>query len=158
MGVHRRASGKGSATFLGFRPRDDQSASLGAEVRTWFEILLALGAYPGSQPESVSNDNPSVVSRTTPYVACRFPNGATSVAAHYRTHEESWPGGFHRDAKQDQEILARNPLPPATLALRDFQVNGHRVNFEGELAMAFRLDGAGSLIAFAGYNCQKVGH
>ena len=47
--------------------------------------------------------------------------------------------------KQDQEILARNPLPPATLALRDFRVNGHRVTFDGELAMAFRLDGAGSL-------------
>jgi hypothetical protein len=156
IGIHRRASGKGSATFLGFRPRDDQSSSLGAEVRTWFEILRALGAYPSSQSESVSDDNPSVVSRTTPYLACRFPNGTTSLAVHYRTHEESWPGGFHRDAAQDQEILARNPLPPATLGLRDFQVNGHRVTFEGELTMAFRLDGAGTLVAFAGYNCQKI--
>jgi hypothetical protein len=156
VGTHRLTDGDGSATFLGFRPRDDQSASLGAEARTWFEILLALGAYPGSGAEPARNDNPSVVSRTTPYVACRFPNGTTSIAAHYRTHEESWPGGFHRDEKQDREILARNPLPAATLALRDFQVNGHRVTFEGELAMAFRLDGAGSLVAFAGHNCQKV--
>src|SRR5208337_616892 len=44
LGVHRPLKGGGSATFLGFRPRDDQSASLGAEVRTWFEVLLALGA------------------------------------------------------------------------------------------------------------------
>jgi hypothetical protein len=156
VGVHRALAGPGSATFLGFRPRDDQSASLGAEARTWFEVLRALGAYPGSSPGAASNDNPSVVSRTTPYVACRFPNGATALAAHYRTHEESWPGGFQRDAKQDQAILARNPLPPAGLALRDFPVNGHRVTFEGRLAMAFRLDDAGSLAAFAGYGCRQV--
>ena len=114
VGIHRPTAGNGSATFLGFRPRDDQSASLGAEARTWFEILLALGAYPGSGAEPAGNDNPSVVSRTTPYVACRFPNGTTSLAAHYRTHEESWPGGFHRDAKQDRgdpraEPFARRP-------------------------------------------------
>ena len=156
VGVHRPTPGNGSATFLGFRPRDDQSASLGTEVRTWFEILLALGAYPGTGSEPARNDNPSVVSRTTPYLACRFPNGATTLAVHYRTHEESWPGGFHRDAAQDREILARNPLPPATLALRDFEVNGHRVTFEGELTTAFRLDGAGALLAFAGNNCQKI--
>ena len=66
MGTHRATARNGSATFLGFRPRDDQSASLGAEVRTWFEILLALGAYPGSGASRARNDNPSVVSRTTP--------------------------------------------------------------------------------------------
>ena len=96
------------------------------------------------------------VSRTTPYLACRFPNGATSLAAHYRSHEESWPGGFHRDAEQDRAALAKNSLPSAALSLRDFPVNGHRVTFDGELTMAFRLDTAGSLAAFAGYNCQKV--
>jgi hypothetical protein len=156
VGVHRSLPGNGSATFLGFRPRDDQAASLGAEVRTWFEVLLALGAYPGNQAGTAGNDNPSVVSRTTPYLACRFPNGTTTIGVHYRNHEESWPGGFHRDAKQDQGVLAKNPLPPATLALRDLPVNGRRVSFEGDLTMAFRLDGAGSLVAFAGYNCHKV--
>jgi len=125
-------------------------------LRTWFEILLALGAYPGSGANEARNDNPSVVSRTSPYVACRFPNGTTSLAAHYRTHEESWPGGFHRDAKQDQEILAKNPLPSAALELRDLQVNGHRVTYTGALTVAFRVDGTGSLIAFAGHNCQKI--
>lgn len=156
VGVHRRTNKGGSATFLGFRPRDDQAASLGEEVRTWFEILLALGAYPKSRPDAPANDNPSVVSRTTPYVAGRFPNGSTTVAVHYRSHEESWPGGFHRDAEKDKEALAQNPLPPDKLELRDFAVNGHRVSYYGSLAMAFRLDARGMLTAFAGYNCRRI--
>jgi hypothetical protein len=118
--------------------------------------LVALGAYPGSGGDKTGNDNPSVVSRMSPYVACRFPNGTTSLSAHYRTHVESWPGGFHRDAKQDQEILTRNPLPSAALQLRDFQVNGHRITYTGAFTVAFRLEGAGSLIAFAGHDCQKI--
>ena len=156
VGVHRANAKGGSATFLGFRPRDDQAASLGEEVRTWFEILHALGAYPKSGPDAPASDNPSVVSRTTPYLACAFPNGTTSIAAHYRTHEESWPGGFHRDAKQDAEILAQNPLPPDKLELRDFAVNGHRVTYDGVMTVAFRLNDRGALAAFAGHNCQRI--
>jgi hypothetical protein len=156
IGVHRAAAKGGSATFLGFRPRDDQAASLGEEVRTWFEILLALGAYPKTRAEASANDNPSAVSRTTPYLACAFPNGTTAVAVHYRTHEESWPGGFHRDAEKDKEAIARNPLPPDKLELRDFAVNGHRVTYDGSLAVAFRLDDRGALLAFAGHNCAKI--
>jgi hypothetical protein len=156
VGVHRALASGGSATFLGFRPRDDQSASLGKEVQTWFRILLALGAYPKSRPDAPVNDNPSVVSRTTPYLACSFPNGATSIAAHYRTHEESWPGGFHRAVKQDAEILARNPLPSDKLELRDLAVNGHGVSYDGSLAVAFRLAEGGAQAAFAGQNCQRI--
>jgi len=155
VGVHRAVGRMGSATFLGLRPRDDQSASLGAEVRTWFEILLALGAYPASRPDLEANDNPDAVSRTSPYVACRFPNGTISVAAHYRSHVENWSGGFHRDAKQDQEALAKNPLPSAALELRDLSVGGHRVTYDGELAMAFRVTES-RLEAFAGYKSQKI--
>ena len=156
VGLHRAVGKAGSATFLGFRPRDDQAASLGVEVRTWFELLLALGAYPASKPDLAANDNPDVVSRTTPYMTCRFPNGAISLAAHYRSHVESWSGGFHRDAKQDQEVLAKNPLPSAKLELRDLPINGYRVAYEGELAIAFRLDSAGLLAAFAGHKCRKI--
>lgn len=157
LGVHRALPKSGSATFLGFRPRDDQAASLGVEARTWFEILFALGAYAGSKPGGEINDNPSVVSRTSPYVACRFPNGTTTVAAHYRSHEESWPGGFHRDARQDEEALAKNPLPSPEIALKDFAVNGHRVNYRGAFTVAFRLDERGELLAFAGHECLKIG-
>lgn len=156
VGVHRRTSQGGSTTFLGFRPRDDQAASLGAEVRTWFEILLALGAYPKSSSVAPNNDNPSVVSRTSPYVACRFPNGATSIAVHYRHHEESWPGGFHRDDKQDAEILAKNPLPSDALQLRGFRVNGRSVDYDGILTVAFRLDDRGRLLAFAGHHSASI--
>jgi hypothetical protein len=156
VGLHRKLANAGSATFLGFRPRDDQAASLGSEVRTWFEILLALGAYPATRSGLAANDNPDAVSRTSPYVACRFPNGTVSVAAHYRNHIESWPGGFHRDAKQDQEVLAKNPLPSAELALRGLRVSGHSVDYDGELAMAFRLDATGTLAAFVGYKCRKI--
>jgi hypothetical protein len=156
VGIHRRLPKGGSATYLGFRPRDDQSASLGEEARTWFEILLALGAYPKIGPSAPKNDNPDVVSRTTPYVACRFPNGATTVAAHYRSIEETWPGGFHRDTKQDQEILSRNPLPSPKLELREFCVNGHCLNYDGTLTVAFRLDQHGQLAAFAGQECRAI--
>ena len=155
VGLDRKMAKTGRATYLGFRPRDDQSASLGVEARSWFEILLALGAYPASSPGAVTNDNPDAVSRTTPYVACRFPNGAVSIAAHYRTHVEAWPGGFHRDAKQDEEALARNPLPSAALELRDLRVNGRRVSYDGELAVAFRVE-EGVLVAFAGYKCRRI--
>lgn len=150
LGTHRRVGSGGTATFLGFRPRDDQSASLGAEARTWFETLRALGAYPGGA------DNPSVVSRMSPYVSCRFPNGTTTVAAHYRSHVESWPGGFHRDEKQDAEILKANPLPDGSLRLQDFQVNGYTVNYEGRLCVAFRVGKDQRLAAFAGAGCQGI--
>ncbi len=147
-GLHRRV-GEGSVTFLGLRPRDDQAASLGYEVRTWFEILKTLGAYPGA-------DNPAVVSRETPWLATRFPNGTTVVAAHYRSQVESWPGGFHRDAKQDAAILAANPLPPDRLELRDFRVSGHTVGFQGSLIVGFRLDAAQRLVAFSGHHCERI--
>ncbi len=156
VGTHRRLPKGGSVTFLGFRPRDDQSASLGKEVRTWFEILFALGAYPKIGSSAPRSDNPDAVSRSTPYVACRFPNGTTTVAAHYRSIEETWPGGFHRDAKLDKEILSRNQLPSPKLELRDFCVNGHCINYEGALALAFRLDQRGQPAAFAGHDCRAI--
>lgn len=149
VGTHYTLQNGGSATYLGFRPRDDQSASLGEEVRTWFEILRAVDAYPG-------DDNPSVVSRTSPHVACRFPNGTLAVAPHYARVVEAWPGGFHRDQKQDQEIMTRNPLSPAILDLKSLHLAGHTIDYSGELCMAFRLDPEARLIAFAGENCRTI--
>lgn len=155
VGVHRAVAGGGSATFLGFRPRDDQAASLGYETRAWFEILRALGAYPGSRAGS-DEDNPTVVSRCSPYLATRFPNGAIAVAAHYRRHIETWPGGFHRDAEADRLALEKNPLPDDRLDLREFRVAGRTLDFQGRLVMAFRLDARGRLIAFAGHDCASI--
>ncbi len=155
VGVHRRGPGGGSVTFLGFRPRDDQAASLGYESRTWFEILRALGAYPGSRADS-DEDNPTVVSRQSPYLATRFPNGALAVAAHYRRHVETWPGGFHRDAEADRKALEQNPLPDERLELRGLRLAGRRLDYDGRLVMALRLDERDKLVAFGGYDCAWI--
>lgn len=145
----RRAVGKGTATFLGFRPRDDQSRSLGYESRTWFEALRALGAHAG-------DDCPEALSRTTDYLCCRFPNGAVGIAPHFRETEEGWPGGFGRDAARDAEYLARFPPPSEAIALDNFLVAGHRVRYAGRHAVAFRADAGKRLIAFAGQGCRSI--
>jgi hypothetical protein len=156
IGTHRQSSAGGVAAYLGFRPRDDQSASLGYESRTWFEVLRALGAYRSSSAAKPVDDNPNLVSRQSPYLACRFPNGTITIAAHYRHHVESWSGGFHRDAKQDEAALAQNPLPSDRLALDDLAVDGHAVRYRGRLLVAFRLAPDGRLVAFGGYDCAAI--
>ena len=47
-------------------------------------------------------------------------------------------------------------MPSGALNLKDFSVNGHRLSFEGELVVAFRVDDRSALTAFAGHNCQKI--
>jgi hypothetical protein len=151
-----RKLGKGSCTFLGFRPRDDQSESLGYEQRTWFEILDALGAYPGTGTFQGINDNTEHLSRTTDYLCTRFPNKTTAVVRHYRTHPESWHGGFGRIRENDIRDLELNPLPSGGVELDQFRVNGHEVTFTGDLLVAFRLDEDGDLLAFHGRDCREV--
>lgn len=156
VGSHRPYKGGGSATYLGFRPRDDQSASLGYETRTWFEILLRLGAYPGTSRFRGVNDNTEYVSRTTDYLACRFPNGVTAIAPHFRRTEEGWQGGFARDRVKDAEYLKINPPPDAYLRLKKFKVNGHIVDYVGKGAVSFRVDDSGNLAAFSGQDCNSI--
>jgi hypothetical protein len=141
--------------YLGFRPRDDQSASTGSEIRTWFEILHALGAYPDSEAFDTP-DNPSSVSRLTGYLACQFPNGALAVAPHYRWHEENWPGGFFRDSESDSKAIDINPPPDDVIHLQDFCLSGQKVNFDGRHCLAWILDEAGRLKAFAGLDCSSI--
>jgi len=155
VGVHRLLASGGSATFLGYRPRDDQSGSLGYETRAWFEVLTALGAYPPTG-RFAENDNTEYISRTTAYLCCRFPNGAVTIAPHLREIEESWPGGFARDQEHDQAVLRRIALPSRRLALQDVAVNGHRVTYTGEGAVAFRVDEQGTLLAFAGSGATEI--
>ncbi len=149
-------AGKGNAWYFGFRPRDDQSASLGYETRTLFEILDKIGAYPATGTFSGINDNTEHLSRTTDYLATRFPNNATVVVRHYRTHKENWAGGFSRNAAEDDIVLAENPLPVDTIELAGFRVNGHEVSYNGRLTMAFRMNDRKELIAFEGENCKEV--
>ena len=149
-------SGKDGAYYFGFRPRDDQSSSLGYETRTLFEILDGLGAYPPTGKFSGINDNTEHVSRTTDYLATHFPNGATAIVRHYRKHRESWSGGYSRDREEDARVLEENPLPSAEINIKDFKVNGHEVDFRGRLNMAFRTDDNNQLVAFEGHETNRV--
>jgi hypothetical protein len=173
VGTWRALSGGGTAVVLGFRPRDDQSASLGYEARWWFDILSKLGAYPppclknghlaevdlrSSRPPKAEdvNDNTEYLSRTTDYLVCRFPNGAIGLAPHLRNLEECWPGGFARDAEKDKAIVAKLTLPSEQISLKDFKVNGHTVSYEGQRAVTFRADGNGTPIGFCGTNTNQI--
>ena len=132
----------GQALTFGFRLRDDQAASTGSEARAWFEVLQAVGTYPGQ-------DNPTVISRQTPYVAGAFPNGALALAPHFCQHEENWPGGFFRDQAADQRALEETPLPEDWIEVRDFAIAGQVITYRGRHAVAWRMDGE-RLEAFAG--------
>ena len=143
IGTHRTLPTGGSATFLGFRPLDNQSASLGYDTRTWFDVLNTIGAYPAS-PQGpgmvLPNDNTEVLSRTGDYIACRFPNGAVTIANHLKLAEERWwDGGFSRNAERDAKYMEENPLPPDTISLKGFRVNGHTVDYDGNQIVAFRV-------------------
>jgi hypothetical protein len=156
VGTQRVLPGGGSATFLGYRPRDDQSRSLGYEARNWVEILDALGAYSPTGRFPGLNDNTEHVSRTTPYLVCRFPNGAVAIAPHLREVEEDWRGGFSRDREADRAYIAANPPPSEAIRLRDFKVNGHSVTCDGARAVCFRVNQRGELIAFAGGQAREI--
>ena len=148
-------TGKGNAWYFGFRPRDDQSASLGYETRTLFEILDRVGAYRSTGAFANVNDNTEHVSRNSDFLATRFPNGATLIVKHYRNHRETWDGGFSRNEEADIKALAANPLPSADLELENFKINGHEITYTGRLTMAFRLNADKELISFEGQNCNQ---
>ena len=149
-------SGKGKAWYFGFHPRDDQSASLGYETRTMFEILNVCGSYPASGKYPNVNDNPTYISRTTDYLATCFPNGSNMIVKHYRTHAESWEGGFSRSKEADQKALELNPMPSDTMLLNNLKINGHQLTYHGKLTMTFRTDAANQLIAFEGHRCMEI--
>ncbi|MFO7631286.1 MAG: hypothetical protein R6W76_02045 [Caldilinea sp.] len=155
IGTCKRYASGGQAIYLGFRPRDDQAASTGVEVRTWFEILDALDTYPSST-SGTTNDNPTVRSRTTEYIACTFPNGAVAIASHYRHHEEAWPGGFFRDPRLDEQIIRDHPLPDDIIELNNWTVNGQSITYHGRHTLIWRRDHKGQLVGFAGCQCTGI--
>jgi hypothetical protein len=155
VGTLKSYPGGGQAIYLGFRPRDDQAASTGSEARTWYEILYALEAYPDSGVFE-DNDNPTVISRSTRYLACSFPNGTTAVAPHYREQEENWPGGFFRKEEDDQRIMETDPPPSDAIDLHEFHIAGQTVSYQGRHAVAWRTGVGGGLAAFAGVDCSGM--
>lgn len=155
VGVHHRL-GEGSFTALGFRPRDDQSQSLGYETRFWFDILHTLGAYAPSNRFGEVNDNTEYLSRTTPYLCCRFPNGALAIAPHLTSVVEQWHGGFARNEEEDSALLQKISLPRGTITLTDFCIHGLNVSYDGLHSVTFRIDEEGNLLAFAGRHTNEI--
>lgn len=161
VGVLKRFPSGGQSLYLGFRPRDDQSASTGNEQRTWFEILERIGAYPGSERSAqegvaTQNDNPVVISRKSDFLASAFSNGARAVSRHFRLHEENWQGGFFRDAEQDKKALSGIPLNTQSIELTEFRMTGQTISYKGEHCLAWRLGEDGHLLAFAGLACEAI--
>lgn len=147
--------GRGYAYYCGFRPRDDQSASLGYETRTLFDILNTIGSYPSSG-KFEENDNPTYLSRNSDFFVSSFPNGATAIVKHYKSHRENWEGGFSRNQEADEKALKDNPMPSSQLDISELKANGHVVTYQGDMNMAFRTDDEGRLIAFNGKQCTDV--
>ena len=147
--------GKGAFYYLGFRPRDDQSQSLGYETRTLFETLNEAGAYPPTGTIKGVNDNSSVVSRTSDYFVTTFPNSTTMIVRHYRTHRENWEGSYSRNTEKDDIALAKNPLPSDIVDLNNAAICGHRITYKGRQWLAFRAD-KNNLAAFIGNDCKGI--
>ena len=101
VGLQKEYTGGGAAVYLGFRPRDDQSCSLGADVETLFSILKEFGCYEEKGCEISSRPAESR------YIYNRFPNGTVTLANHMRTIREGWYGTFYRDEKRDCGNLKR---------------------------------------------------
>ncbi len=152
IGSYRKL-GKGIAVFLGCRLRDDQSASTGQDVRTLFEVLDTLGAYPKSDA-APTEDNPEWLSRTRDdYFFARFGNGAVAVAPHFKGIVEQWPGGFFRNEEQDKPIVERLTLPPMQVRLEGQWVAGHQVSVSSTAPVFWRLNDQGELLAIA---CNRL--
>jgi len=148
VGTLQEYRGGGRALYLGCRARDDQSRSTGEDLRTLFEALCALGAYPGA-------DHPERVSRTTEILANRFPNGVVTVTNHFRHLPEQWPGGFKRDPEVDAPIVARLNLPPDVLDLRELALDGHRITYQGAEVLSYAV-AEGKLAAFCGQGTTGI--
>jgi hypothetical protein len=147
VGTIKRYASGGCAMFLGFRARDDQSASTGRDLHALFDALCAAGAYPGA-------DNPERLSRTTDILANRFPNGAITVTRHFRDLPEQWPGGFKRNPEKDAALVARLNLPPNQLKLA-LRLDGHTVSYQGGEMLTYAVK-RGRLAAFCGISAPGI--
>jgi hypothetical protein len=149
VGTWRTTPAGGLAVYCGFRPRDDQSGSQGSDLRTLFDLLLAMGAYAPGSLEAASRP------ADAPYLMQRSPNGAVTMTAHLRWFDEGdharmedWYGTFFRDAARDRAILARLALPPTAIAV-DQVIDGHRVAIQADGVVTYRVDDDGHLVGVA---------
>ena len=42
------------------------------------------------------------------------------------------------------------------ISLKNFKVNGHQLDYEGRLILAYNSDQSGNLIAFEGHDCDRI--
>ena len=152
----KNKNGRGDAYYFGFRPRDDQSASLGYETRTLFEILNSIGAYRSSGKFPGVNDNPDVISRTTNYLTTCFPNGNIVITPHYRSQPETWDSDWQRFPKKDSIALIANPVPSDSIYISDLKVHGHSVSYNGKGLLSFLTDETNVLTGFEGRNTNEI--
>ena len=144
VGLQKEYTGGGAAVYLGFRPRDDQSCSLGADVDTLFSILKEFGCYEEKGCEISSRPAESR------YIYNRFPNGTVTLANHMRTIREGWYGTFYRDEKRDAEILKDVELTPREISLKEAEILGRKISYEGIGALSYRYSDQDGLTGFAG--------
>ena len=144
VGFDKKYGSGGHAVYLAFRARDDQSQSMGADISTLFDVLRYMGSY--------SPDGGEIISRPAGarYLVNRFPNGAVSMAVHYRTFNEYWPGLYGRDPKQDEEYLKGRELPSMEIQLSQESMFDNTITYHGTGTLTYNIVD-GKLWGFAGY-------
>jgi hypothetical protein len=85
-----------------------------------------------------------------------FPNGAVSLANHYRRFTEDWYGSFFRDEEKDRSLLAGRTLPPVDILLSGEEIRGHRISYQGTDTLSYRLGKDGTLEGFSGSGCRGI--
>lgn len=147
VGTVRTYPGGGKAVYLGFRPRDDQSRSLGEDADTLFSILREMGCYEEKGCEVSSRP------AGQRYIYNRFANGSVSLANHFRTiREQPWAPGFYRDEARDEAFMKDVVLPPHDITLEEAELCGRKVTYRGEGILTYRYSDAEGLLALGGRN------
>lgn len=143
VGFEKNYENNGKAIYLSFRARDDQSQSMGEDISTLFDVLCYMGAYSLGGGEIKSRPENSK------YLINKFPNGTISVAAHYRTFKECWPGLYGRDPKQDEEYLTGRELPSTEIKFSSEILFGKQISYCGTGTLSYRIEND-KLCGFAG--------
>lgn len=151
VGTIKNYAGGGMAVYMGFRPRDDQSCSMGEDIDTLFSILKELGCYTPNGCEVSSRPADSR------YIYNRFPNGTVSLANHSRNlKEHGWQRTFYRNEEKDREFMKNVPLPSRHVSLHGEVILGHKVTFEGEGTLSYRYIHEEGLLGLVGKDMTGI--
>ncbi len=147
----KRYENGGIALYCGFRPRDDQSKSLGYDIDTLYRILTKINAYSPDSLELKSRPEQAK------YVMNRFPSGAVAVANHMRTFEEAWDGNFFRNNDLDKHTIETriDELPPIDITLDNEEILGNKVTFKGMNNLVYNYEN-GYLSSYRGDSTDRI--